>query len=93
MAIDRDLVLHLATLARLDLGPEEVEGLTADLARILGYVDELAEVGGADAPGDPARPSNLRSDRPAPGIAAEVALAAAPRTVLGGFAVPGYVDE
>jgi aspartyl-tRNA(Asn)/glutamyl-tRNA(Gln) amidotransferase subunit C len=44
MAIGEDDVRRVATLARLRLGEDEIASLTADLGRILDYVDKLAEL-------------------------------------------------
>lgn len=44
MAISRDDVEKVALLARLELTDAEVESLTTELAQIVGYVDQLAEV-------------------------------------------------
>lgn len=37
-------VRHVATLARIELGPEEERKLQAELSDILGYVDKLNEL-------------------------------------------------
>lgn len=44
MNIDRDAVLHLAKLARLDISTSEADALGADLRQILGYVQQLDDV-------------------------------------------------
>jgi len=44
MAITREQVLHVAKLARLDLGDDEVERLTRELGAILGAVGKVAEL-------------------------------------------------
>ena len=50
MAIGRDEVLHVARLARLDLGEEEIERLTRELAAILDAVSKVSELDLADVP-------------------------------------------
>jgi aspartyl-tRNA(Asn)/glutamyl-tRNA(Gln) amidotransferase subunit C len=50
MAIDRDTVLHVARLARLDLRPDEVDRLTTELGAILDSVSKVAELDLADVP-------------------------------------------
>ena len=50
MAIDRDTVLHVARLARLDLRPDEVDRLTTELGAILDAVSKVAELDLADVP-------------------------------------------
>ena len=49
-SIARDEVAHLARLARLDLGPEELDRLAAELDVILGAVARVAEVVADDIP-------------------------------------------
>ena len=48
MAIGRDEVLHVARLARLDLGGVEVERLTRELGAILDAVSKVSELDLAD---------------------------------------------
>ena len=50
MAIDRDTVLHVARLARLDLRPDETDRLTEELGAILDAVSKVAELDLADVP-------------------------------------------
>jgi len=42
--ISRDDAVHLAQLSSLQLTPEEIEALQADLSNILGYVQQLGEL-------------------------------------------------
>ncbi len=44
MALTREEVLHVAQLARLNLGPEEIELFTRQLNDILDYVGKLQEL-------------------------------------------------
>ena len=50
MAIDRETVLHVARLARLDLREDEVDRLTTELGAILDAVSKVAELDLADVP-------------------------------------------
>ena len=50
MGIDRDTVLHVARLARLDLRPDEVDRLTDELDAILDAVSKVAELDLAGVP-------------------------------------------
>jgi aspartyl-tRNA(Asn)/glutamyl-tRNA(Gln) amidotransferase subunit C len=50
MAIDREQVLHVARLARLDLTEVEVERLTGQLGAILDAVSKVSELDLADVP-------------------------------------------
>jgi aspartyl-tRNA(Asn)/glutamyl-tRNA(Gln) amidotransferase subunit C len=95
MSITRETVLHIAQLARLRLDPREVESLQTDLDKIVAYVAELETLDTTDVPPTTlmASGSASRPDQRVPGLTPEQALAQAPRTVQGGFAVPGFVDE
>jgi len=42
--INRDDVLHLAQLSKLELSDNEINGLQTDIGNILGYVEQLAEL-------------------------------------------------
>lgn len=42
--VSRDDVVRLATLSSLQLPDEELEGLTADIQSILGYIEQLSEL-------------------------------------------------
>jgi aspartyl-tRNA(Asn)/glutamyl-tRNA(Gln) amidotransferase subunit C len=44
MSLSRDDVEKVALLGRLRLTPEELDKMTAQLAAIVGYVDQLAEL-------------------------------------------------
>ena len=96
MAITRDTVLHVAKLARLELGDGEIDRMQKDLGNILEYVNSLAELDTATVEettqvavlGAPLRPDVVE-----PSLANEVALREAPRSSGGGFAVPAFVDE
>ncbi len=58
--IDRDIVRHMAMLARIQLSPAEEERLERDLANILSYFKELQEVPTDTHPID-ARGESLRN--------------------------------
>ena len=96
MAITRDDVLETALLARLELGPDEIPALEADLAAILGYVATLAalDTSGVE-PTTHAVPLDcpLREDRLTPGLDHEDALRAAPASDEGCFQVPAIIGE
>ncbi len=89
--IDREQVLHVARLARLELTDDEVERMVAELSHVLEHVDRIAEL---DLEGVP--PTShvvevtgaLRADTPRPSLPREVALAQAPAVQDGGFLVP-----
>ena len=89
--IERDEVLHVARLARLALGEEEIEPMARELSAVL---DHIARIGELDLEG--VAPTShvvevtdaLRPDEPAPCLAREVALASAPARTDDGFLVP-----
>ena len=91
MAIDRDTVVHVARLARLDLREDEVDRLTAELAAILDAVSKVAELDLAEVP-PTSHPLDLvnvwADDEPRPCLALDEALANAPAREGDLFRVP-----
>jgi len=89
--IDREQVLHVARLARLELTEDEVGRMTDELSAVLGHIEKIGEL---DLDGVPATThvvavSNaLRPDVPLPSLPREVALENAPSIADGGFRVP-----
>ncbi|MGZ4173736.1 MAG: Asp-tRNA(Asn)/Glu-tRNA(Gln) amidotransferase subunit GatC [Solirubrobacteraceae bacterium] len=89
--LDRDQVLHVARLARLELTEPEVEKMASELSKVLDHIDKIRELDLADVP-----PTThvldvvnaLRPDEPVPSLDRDVALASAPEPVEGGFGVP-----
>lgn len=91
MAITRDEVLHVARLARLELGEEEVERFTDQLSAILEAVAMVSELDLSDV--EPtAHPLDVvnvwADDEPRPSLPQEEALANAPEREAGFFKVP-----
>ncbi len=91
MALDRDQVLHVARLARLELSEEELERMASELSRVLDHVEKIREL---DLEGVPPTshvvdvPAPLRADTPEPCLPRHVVLASAPEPVRGRFGVP-----
>ena len=89
--IDREQVLHVARLARLQLTDEEVERMAGELSKILGHIDTINEL---DLEGVPPTShvvdvaNALRPDEPRPCLDREVVLEAAPARTEDGFLVP-----
>lgn len=91
MLLDRDQVLHVARLARLELTDAEVDKMAGELSKVLDHIDKIRELDLEDVP-----PTShvldvvnaLRPDEPEPCLSNEVALASAPEPVAGGFGVP-----
>jgi aspartyl-tRNA(Asn)/glutamyl-tRNA(Gln) amidotransferase subunit C len=94
--LGEDEVRRVAKLARLELAPDEVVRMTAELSAIVGYVQKLGELDTADVPPTAhvrlARAA-LRPDEPRAGLPHDEALAEAPRVAHEGFAVPAFVDD
>jgi aspartyl-tRNA(Asn)/glutamyl-tRNA(Gln) amidotransferase subunit C len=103
--ITRDQVLHVAKLARLELTAAEAADLTAQLARILAYAQQLRELdsappppaaapSSASAPSEaaPSDPAPARPDEPGPTLAREEALRLAPATESGEYVVPPVLE-
>jgi aspartyl-tRNA(Asn)/glutamyl-tRNA(Gln) amidotransferase subunit C len=95
--IDRDTVGHLERLARIDLAPDEVEMITEQLGRIVGFVEKLQE---ADVTGvEPTRamahePSDhVREDAVAPPLDRKTVLAEAPDAAGEFFRVPRVIGR
>ena len=90
--IDREQVLHVARLARLELGSEEeVDRLAAELSHVLGHIETIGELDldGVEGTSHVVDVTNaLREDEPRPSLPRETALAQAPDAIAGGFRVP-----
>jgi aspartyl-tRNA(Asn)/glutamyl-tRNA(Gln) amidotransferase subunit C len=89
--IDREQVLHVARLARLELSDEEVGRMAGELSKILEHIERISELdleGVAPTSHVVEVGSALRPDEPRPSLPREVALAAAPDVADDGFRVP-----
>jgi aspartyl-tRNA(Asn)/glutamyl-tRNA(Gln) amidotransferase subunit C len=89
--IDRDQLLHVAHLARLELREEEVERLGAQLNDILGAVSKVSELDLSEVP-PTSHPLDIvnvwAEDEPRPSLPVEEALANAPEREGWYFKVP-----
>ena len=89
--IDREQVLHVARLARLQLSEAEVDRMVGELSSILGHIETINEL---DLEGVPPTShvvevaNALRPDVPRPSWDREVVLGAAPERTEEGFVVP-----
>ena len=91
MAIDREQLLHVAHLARLELPEAEVERLGAQLNDILAAVGKVAELDLSDVPptSHPLDVVNVwDEDEPWESLPVEEALANAPERDGDAFRVP-----
>ena len=89
--LDREQVLHVARLARLELTDEEVDRMASELSHVLDHIEKIREL---DLEGVPPTShvvdvvNALRADEPRPSLPRDVVLAAAPEPLEGGFGVP-----
>jgi aspartyl-tRNA(Asn)/glutamyl-tRNA(Gln) amidotransferase subunit C len=89
--IDRDEVLHVARLARLQLNEDEVQAMAAELTAVIDHIAKIGELDLADvAPTSHVVEVSgaLRADEPCASLPREVALAQAPAVSGEGFLVP-----
>jgi aspartyl-tRNA(Asn)/glutamyl-tRNA(Gln) amidotransferase subunit C len=89
--IDREQVLHVARLSRLELSDDEVGKMASELSSVLGHIEKIGEL---DLDGVPPTShvvevaNALRPDVATPCLPREVALAQAPAVQDDGFLVP-----
>jgi aspartyl-tRNA(Asn)/glutamyl-tRNA(Gln) amidotransferase subunit C len=89
-------VEKVALLARLQLSDAELDTMTGQLAQIVGYVDQLAEVDteGVEPMAHAVETKNVfAEDRVEPSLSREQALANAPRHNDRGYLVPAVLGE
>jgi aspartyl-tRNA(Asn)/glutamyl-tRNA(Gln) amidotransferase subunit C len=93
--IDREQLLHVARLARLELREDELERLGAQLNDILAAVSKVSELDLSDVPptSHPLDVVNVwGEDEPAPSLTVDEALANAPDREGAFFKVPPGAD-
>jgi aspartyl-tRNA(Asn)/glutamyl-tRNA(Gln) amidotransferase subunit C len=97
MAITREEVLKTATLAHLQLSPDEVDLFTEQLSSIIEYVDQLKELDTSDVPamshstlGEHAE-QTWRADEVRPSLGSDAATNGAPEPQHGYFKVPSVI--
>lgn len=89
--IDREQVLHVARLARLELSEEQVERMAEELSGILEHVERISqlELDGVEPTSHVIALENvMRADEPDPSLPRERALEQAPDPADGAFRVP-----
>ena len=89
--LEREQVVHVARLARLELDEAELERMADELSAVLEHVERIRELDLDDV--EPTAhvidlAGVMRPDEPVPCLTHEQALAAAPEPVDGGFGVP-----
>ncbi|MDD4938773.1 MAG: Asp-tRNA(Asn)/Glu-tRNA(Gln) amidotransferase subunit GatC [Candidatus Omnitrophica bacterium] len=95
MAITKDTIKHVAHLARIDLAPNELETLSAQLQDILDFIDKLKQADIKDVlPTSHILPvSNvMRDDLPRESLLSEKALENAPQRKGSFFGVPKVIE-
>ncbi|HEY7952654.1 MAG TPA: Asp-tRNA(Asn)/Glu-tRNA(Gln) amidotransferase subunit GatC [Solirubrobacteraceae bacterium] len=89
--IDRDEVLHVARLARLELSEEEMGSMAGELSAVLEHIARISELD-LDAVAPTSHVVDvtgaLRLDEPVECLPREVALGQAPAVSGDGFLVP-----
>jgi aspartyl-tRNA(Asn)/glutamyl-tRNA(Gln) amidotransferase subunit C len=96
MSISRQDIEKVALLARLQLTDDELSKMTAELAQIVGYVDQLAEVNtdGIEPMAHAIETANVfRDDVVAKSLPRDEALANAPHRDDRGYLVPPVLGE
>ena len=95
MALTRDDVAHLASLARIDLSDEELDRMLGELSVILDSVARVqqAPTEGVEPMSHPLPLTNVtRPDVPRPSLTAAQALSGAPEQEQQRFSVPRILD-
>jgi aspartyl-tRNA(Asn)/glutamyl-tRNA(Gln) amidotransferase subunit C len=96
MSISRQDIEKVALLARLQLTDDELSKMTAELAQIVSYVDQLGEVNtdGIDPMAHAIEIANVfRRDAVVESLPREEALANAPHRDERGYLVPAVLGE
>lgn len=91
MEVNREQVLRIAKLARLELADAEVDRMTASLDKLVGYMAMLKQIDLKDvepmlAVDASARP--LRPDEPHPSLPKDKTFANAPAVNMDHFSIP-----
>ncbi len=89
--IDRDEVLHVARLARLQLSDTEIEPMARELSAVVDHIAKIGELDLEDVPPTThvaELTGRLRADEPRASLPREVVLSQAPLVSGEGFLVP-----
>ncbi len=94
--MDKQTVMKVARLARIETTEEEAEKLVPQLGNIIGWIEQLSDVNTDNVEplanvGDITLP--LREDQVSDGDCAEKVLANAPEETQGFFVVPKVVEQ
>lgn len=96
MKISKDVVLHVAQLARLEFKEEELDKFAEQLGNIIGYVEKLSELDTSRV--EPTShaldlSTPLREDVVNPWLSSDEALENAPLREGEFFAVPKFIED
>lgn len=96
MKISKEVVQHVAQLARLEFKEEELDKFTEQLGSIFEYVEELGKLDTSNV--DPTfhvldLSTPLREDVVSPWLSSDEALENAPRREDDFFAVPKFIED
>jgi aspartyl-tRNA(Asn)/glutamyl-tRNA(Gln) amidotransferase subunit C len=89
--IDREQVLHVARLARLHLGEDEIDRMSRELSSVLDHIEKVSELDleGVEPTSHVVKLENvLRPDEPRPSWPRDRVLEPAPDVAQSGFRVP-----
>ncbi len=100
MSVDKATVVKIASLARLQMGEEELERMAPELSKILSFVEQLGEVDTSSVePMTAVIPNHLRlredvvdADPLTGGGKRDAVLANAPAAEHGFFVVPKVIE-
>jgi aspartyl-tRNA(Asn)/glutamyl-tRNA(Gln) amidotransferase subunit C len=94
--VSREVVEHVASLAKLDLSDEEIDRLQTEMGRILEHADKLQEVDTDDIQGTShviPMTNVYREDEVGQSLTPEEVVANAPDSAEEFFKVPRIVEE
>lgn len=85
-------VKHIAKLARLEVGEQDIKKVEKQMQDILLMVEDLPEIDGQNSFVDKENPMILREDEVRPSIKRDLLLQNAPKAIAGCIVVPKVVD-
>jgi len=95
MSIDKEIIKHVAHLARIELQPNELDKLSGELQEILGFIDKLSNLNVEQVkPTSHILPINnvLREDKLNVSLSSNKALENAPSKKGDFFSVPKIIE-
>jgi aspartyl-tRNA(Asn)/glutamyl-tRNA(Gln) amidotransferase subunit C len=92
MKIDRDEARRIADLAHLEFDESSLDRMAAEMTKILGYIEKLAEVDVADSHLASGDPTPMREDVTRSSLDRDVVAQNAPSWSNGFFVVPKVIE-